>query len=328
MKTLSTTLLAVGFIGQLSLFAQTKLKVTPEHPGPRQTVVIEVDVQPDPNTAINWEKESGEGEFTTPTRNTKKVEFVPSKPGDVVVIVCEIKTPDGEFRPRATISVGGQPTPVVAPEAIVAKPQPPTPQPQKPAVIAPPPGSSSLLLSTLPDVVPAGYMGDAMVENGKSADFDAGQVQGCRTSNQSCFRVSYRVAEAKLGWAAFAWQRVIEGGDNWGKSPGLDLNDDGYKSLRVWAKGQDNSGTFPRIQFKSGGNVAPEYATKNRATYNVAGPTVQLTGQWAEYCLDLKGKDLSNVVSPFTVVVTKASNAKGADFLLDDIQFSKQLCQK
>jgi hypothetical protein len=131
----------------------------------------------------------------------------------------------------------------------------------------------------------------------------------------------------KAGWAAFAWQVVSSGDANWGKDPGADLSQGGYRSLRFWARGDlsASGGTPPKAQFKSGGNVAPEYAKGKPPVFSVAGPTLELIG-WAEYCLDLRNKDLSNVVSPFTVVMTRPANPKGGVVIIDDVVFSPTVC--
>jgi hypothetical protein len=132
----------------------------------------------------------------------------------------------------------------------------------------------------------------------------------------------------KVGWAAFAWQYVPAGSMNWGEFPGVDLSRGGYKSLRLWARGDlaVSSGTTPKVQFKSGGNVAPTF--DRRASYTVAGPTVALASSWQELCLDLQGRDLSNVVSPFTVVITRASNPKNAAIVIDQVTFSTSECRR
>jgi hypothetical protein len=111
---------------------------------------------------------------------------------------------------------------------------------------------------------------------------------------------------------------------NWGEFPGVDLSDRGFRSIRVWAKGDTSSGSAPRVQFKSGGNVAPKFVATNPASYSAAGPFVQLSSIYREYCLDLTGKNLRNVVSPLTIVLTRAGNPKGVVALLDDIVFSTE----
>ena len=183
-----------------------------------------------------------------------------------------------------------------------------------------------LALADMEYMVPSGYMGDATTENNGAAILDTGFNQGCRQGSPSCIKIEYKPADGKVGWAAFAWQRVIDGSDNWGQSPGADFSGGGFHSLRVYAKGiPDAAGLFPKVQFKSGGNVAPKYST-NRASYAVAGLTVQLTGQFQDYCLSLKGRDLSNTVSPFTAVVAKAGNAQTIVIILDDVRFSTESC--
>src|SRR5229473_1543285 len=107
---LSTFTLGLALM-PLPLLGQMKLKISTEKPAPGQAVVIEEDAGSGPNTTISWKKESGEGDFDGETRNQSKVTFRPSKPGDVVVIVCEITTPDGEFRLRTKLMVSGQAPP-------------------------------------------------------------------------------------------------------------------------------------------------------------------------------------------------------------------------
>ncbi len=309
----------------LPLLGQMKLKVSTERPTPGQTVVIETDMHEGPNTTISWTKESGEGDFEGITKNQSKVTFRPIKPGDVL-IVCEIRTPDGEFRLRSTLSVSGH----VPPSSLT-----PTPTPSDKVVqqLALPRSSPKLERHPLPPgtlavesiefVVPSGFMGDAMVENGQTASLSG--TSDCHWGN-GCYRLEFK--PGKLGWAAFAWQRVPDGSSNWGENPGVNLSHNGYRSLRVWAKGQRDGDSLPRIQFKSGGNVAPQFSTTNRASYTTAGPFVQLTDKYEEYCLGLHGQDLTNVVSPFTIAVSHANNPKDKAVvaLIDDVYFSPEPC--
>jgi hypothetical protein len=179
-------------------------------------------------------------------------------------------------------------------------------------------------LSRLEGMAASGWMGDASPQGGETARILDGQTAGCR-SGGSCYRVEFKTG-GKLGWAGFAWQHVRSGSMNWGESPGMNLKDRGFQSLRVWARGQVAGGGTPTAQFKSGGNVALKFAEKNAASHDVAGPIVELSNEYQEFCLDLAGKDLRNVVSPFTVVLTRVGNPKGATVTLDDIAFSTEPC--
>lgn len=282
---------------------------------PGDPVVIEVNVTPDRDTRISW-RSSGDGKFQSDTENKKSVTFVPATPGQAVIIICDVSVPGRQDHPSATFVVAGaQPPPPVKPV--------PTPALQiNPQAHHP----GDMLLADMENMVPSGYMGDAMAENNGAAVLDSGNNQGCLPGSVSCIRIDYTPANGHVGWAAFAWQHVLEGSDNWGQSLGTNYSAGGYRSLRVDAKGTpDESGIFPKVQFKSGGNVAPTYKD-NRATYAVAGPTVQLRAQFQEYCLSLEGRDLSNTVSPFTVVFAKAGNARTIVVVLDDVRFSTQPC--
>ena len=231
-----------------------------------------------------------------------------------VIIVCDVSIPGRQDHPSTKLVVAGAQAP--------AQPQAGSPARSG----APAHHGGDLALADMEYMVPSGYMGDAMTENNGAAILDTGFNQGCRQGSPSCIKIEYKPADGKVGWAAFAWQRVIDGSDNWGQSPGADFSGGSFHSLRVYAKGiPDTAGLFPKVQFKSGGNVAPKYST-NRASYAVAGLTVQLTGQFQDYCLSLNGRDLSNTVSPFTAVVAKAGNAQTVVIILDDIRFSTESC--
>jgi hypothetical protein len=287
---------------------QAKVTVSQPNPAPGETVVIEVDVSPDKNTKLSWTSD-GVGEFLTETKNQSKVQFKPTAPGSTVIIVCNISTPKDHQSPSIKLQVSG-----------AQKVIPPVPQPQ-PLV------AGDLALADMEYMVPAGFMGDAMAENNEAATLDPGYSSGCRQGSPACIKIEYKPTDGKVGWAAFAWQRVIEGSANWGESPGADFSKGGYRSLRVFAKGlSDSGGNLPKVQFKSGGNVAPKFNSTNRATYAAAGPTVQLTSTFKDYCVSLENRDLTNTVSPFTVVVTKAGGPRGSVVLLEDVRFSKNAC--
>jgi len=287
-----------------------------DHPSPGDTVVIEVNGHPDPNTQITWTKE-GEGEFTTTTQNQTKVSFKPAKPGQVI-IVCNVVVRGKAERPSTTLQVAS---------SAAAQAQPEAAPPKAGNFSAGPKKAGDLSLLAMENMVPSGWMGDATAERGSAANLDTGNTQGCHPGAQSCIKLDYTPANGKVGWAAFAWQHVIEGDSNWGESPGTDYSQGGFRSLKLLAKGiPDAAGVLPKAQFKSGGNVAPKFSA-NRASYAVAGPMIQLTADYREYCLSLDGENLSNVVSPFTVVVAKAGNARTIVILLDDIRFSTQPCR-
>jgi hypothetical protein len=303
-----------------TLLAQTRLTTSNDRPNANEIVTLEVDARADANTSITWILEAGKGEFVGETLGQSRIRFRPTSTGDEVMVACLIKTPNGDFRPRVKLVVAGEPE-------IVKKPPDQTPA-KNPVQEAKPPHAApeDLYIDNIENMVPAGWMGDAMEDNGATATLDSGNTMGCYPGRPSCYRLEYK--PGKAGWAAFAWQHVTSGTMNWGEDPGRDLSAGGYRSLRIWARGvPSSSGALPKIQFKSGGNVAPKFNNTNRASYNVAGPTVPLTKEGSEFCLDLHGQDLKNTVSPLTIVVTKASNPNGAVAIFDRARFSRTSCE-
>jgi hypothetical protein len=184
-----------------------------------------------------------------------------------------------------------------------------------------------LSIDNIEFAMPSGYMGDAMPENGQTATLTSGHVGDCHWGN-GCYRVEYKTATAKLGWAAFAWQVVPDGNANWGEHPGANLSSGKFQSLRLWAKGQVENDVTPKAQFKSGGNIAPQFASSVQGIYIVATPQKPI-GDWAPFCLDLRNKNLSNVVSPFTIAVSRTYNPeiKTVIIFLDDVYFSPVPCE-
>jgi hypothetical protein len=135
-------------------------------------------------------------------------------------------------------------------------------------------------------------------------------------SGPSCYKLVYRPAGKR--WAAVAWQFPE---NNWGDQKGKDLGGLGFTTLSVWGRGMpDREGRYPTIQFKAGDNTAP--AKRYHASFAVEGEFMTLTGEWTEFTLDLRGRDLSNVVSAFTVVIRAQDHGQGgATFFLDTITY-------
>jgi hypothetical protein len=326
MKSIAVSTLMAAVLWTLSACGQEpKLKAENEKLAAGQPVVIELlNVGKSANASITWRTVPPEGgDFDRPTDGQTKVTFHPSKPGDVVIIV-EIHTPAYDQKVSLPLSVSAQSA------ATPSQAAPTPPQETKPQVSPQPPvhishcelPARALSIEHIEFMIPSGFMGDAMKENGATASLEAASDCHC---GHGCYRVEFKPGTVR--WAAFAWQRVPEGDANWGEYPGANLSKAGYRSLRVWAKGELEGGTLPKAQFKSGGNVAPKYASTNRASYTVAGPFVELTNNYEQYCLDLSGKDLSNVVSPFTVVISRASNRQDkVSVLIDDVYFSPEAC--
>ena len=306
------------------------LKVSDEKPVAGEPVVVSLvgpgDASPDlRNLKPVWTFD-GEGQFVTDVVGVDKVRFLPAKAGSAVTILCAVSTPTGQRHLSVILNVGGRPAETAAiPPAGAAHEDKPTPKPTAhPAQV-----TGDLAVDDMEYMVPSGYEGDAAKENGGAVKLKNGNTVGCYRET-SCIRIEYRPEDGKLGWAAVAWQRVTDGGFNFGQSPGADYSQGGYLSLRVFAAGLPNaSGQLPTVQFQSGGNVDAKYSANNRATYFVKSRPVPLTREWHDYCLSLENKDLSNTVSPFTVILPGDSNPSGgAAVLLENARFSHDECKR
>src|ERR1039457_3885629 len=183
----------------LALGQGPALTVSNPNPKPNVPVVIEVSVTPDSTTKVSWSS-TGQGRFIGDTDNKKSVTFVPSAPGQVIII-CDINVPGHQDHPSARFTVAGT----------QVSEEPAAHLPTQPVQVSPPHRAGDLLIADMEYMVPAGWMGDATKENNSAADLDAGYNQGCRPGSVSCIKLDDAPSKGKVGWAAFAWQRGIEG---------------------------------------------------------------------------------------------------------------------
>ena len=147
--------------------------------------------------------------------------------------------------------------------------------------------------------IPSGYMGDA--GNIKMTDDDKTDPH----SGKTAIKAQYT---AGGGWGGVVWQSPA---NDWGELPGgLDLT--GAKKLTFWARG-DKGGEV--VSFSYGLLDKAKYADSSKGEIK----DEKLTKEWKQYTIDLDGKDLSQIKTPFTWVL----GAKGdpITFYLDDIKF-------
>ena len=130
-------------------------------------------------------------------------------------------------------------------------------------------------------------------------------------SGSTCMKVRYSANVIQgAGWTGVFWQNPA---NNWGTKPNAGYNLTGAKKLSFWAKG-DKGGEI--VEFKMGGIIG-EYGDSDGAS---AGP-VQLTGDWVEHSIDLRGLDLSHIIGGFCFSISAMENPDGATFYLDDIGY-------
>ena len=97
--------------------------------------------------------------------------------------------------------------------------------------------------------------------------------------------------------------------------------------------GYDLSG-YSKLVFKVRGSVGKEYIdkflvggitgkTEDGDSDEVYTDAVELTTEWKEITLDLKGRDMSHIIGGFGFAINSDYNEKGASFYIDEIRFEK-----
>ncbi|MBL7151829.1 MAG: hypothetical protein ISS89_04490 [Candidatus Omnitrophica bacterium] len=153
--------------------------------------------------------------------------------------------------------------------------------------------------------IPSGWMGDY-----GDLKYD-GNAKEDPYLGDTCIKIIYS-GQATQGarWAGMYWQNPA---NNWGNvDAGYDLSKAG--KLTFWARGEKGG---ERIEeFKIGG-IMGEYSDSDSA---VIGPVI-LNKEWAQYNIDLNGRDMSYVIGGFCWAANIDNNPSGAVFYLDEIKF-------
>lgn len=133
-------------------------------------------------------------------------------------------------------------------------------------------------------------------------------------SGDSCIRVEYK-NNSGTRWAGIYWQQPA---NNWGSVPNAGFSLQGATKLTFWARG-DKGGEIIN-EFKVGGISSGEYIDSDSVSI---GP-VQLTKDWKQYEIDLRGKDLSYIIGGFAWATNiDVNDPEGVVFYLDDIKYEK-----
>ena len=153
---------------------------------------------------------------------------------------------------------------------------------------------------TGPAFIPSGYMG-----NTGAIKMDP-QWTTTPHTGKTCLKVDYTAGD---NWAGVVWQNPD---NNWGDKPG-GFNLTGAKTLSFWARG-DKGGEKVSFSFGLIGSDKPFHDTGKGKLENVV-----LTKEWKQYTIDLKGQDLSRIVTGF--VWTLGASGQPVTFYLDDIKY-------
>jgi hypothetical protein len=153
--------------------------------------------------------------------------------------------------------------------------------------------------------IPSGWMGDY-----GDLKINPGSVEGPH-SGKTDIKVTYSAKMTQgAGWTGIYWQQPA---NNWGdKKGGYNLT--GASKLTFWARGE--KGGEKISEFKIGG-ITGEYPDSDSQTM---GPVV-LSNEWQKYTMDLKDKDLSNIIGGFCFSASKDDNPNGFVVYLDDVVY-------
>ncbi len=131
---------------------------------------------------------------------------------------------------------------------------------------------------------------------------------------KSCLKWIYSAKRSQdQGWAGCYWQ---EPPNNWGDQEG-GYNLSKAKNLVFWARGEKGG---ELITFLMGGILSGKVS---QDTDSAKINDVRLTKDWKKYIIDLKGKNLKNIITGFGFIVTEDNNPKGCTFYLDKIGYVK-----
>lgn len=156
---------------------------------------------------------------------------------------------------------------------------------------------------------PSGWMGSAKSMK-MNPNYTVGPKEGL-----SCIRIDYDLTkDPEVQWAGIYWMTPC---DNWGTKANAGFDLTGYKKLTFWAKG-----TGYIDKFGVGGITGQ---TEEGDTLDVSVDGVDLTPEWKQYTIDLKGQDLSHIIGPFVFAANVDSNytLKAVTIMLDEIRFEK-----
>lgn len=158
--------------------------------------------------------------------------------------------------------------------------------------------------------IPAGWMGDT-----GDLKFNQNYIDDVLDRTNTCIKIIY-TAEKKQGanWAGIYWQMPA---NNWGdKKGGYDLSK--YSKLIFKVRG-DKGGEYID-KFMMGGITGQ---TEDGDSDNTETQPIELTTEWKEITLDLKGLDMKHIIGGFGFAVNADMNEKGIVFYLDEIRYEK-----
>jgi len=153
---------------------------------------------------------------------------------------------------------------------------------------------------------PAGWMGSY-----KSLKYN-GAYKISPQSGTTAIQIVYDVKkDSETMWAGIYWSHPCS---NWGDKKG-GYNLDGFKKLSFWVKGDgfiDKIGMGGITGQTEEGDSADEYIER-----------IELTPEWKQYTIDLKGVDLSHIIGGFVFAASAENNDKNIILMIDEVRYER-----
>jgi hypothetical protein len=165
-------------------------------------------------------------------------------------------------------------------------------------------------LDVLKTVVASGYMGDpeiALYENWKD-------IPCSEKSDSFCVKITY--TPGNTGWGGIYWLNIP---NDW--CEGRNLSSDGYNEIVFYARGERGG---ELVEFKAGDVICPNNK-QQKDSFRATLGNIRLTQNWKKYSIDIKGKNLSNVIGIFCWVASGKANINGLTFYLDDVFYMRDV---
>lgn len=156
---------------------------------------------------------------------------------------------------------------------------------------------------------PGGFMGDGEY-GGEYLEINDGFTGNLRPGDSDgiCTRIQYK-QKGKYGWAGIYWTWPDH---NLGNEPGRRVA--GASKVSFWAAGEMGTEV---VAFKAGGIHGKRFADSFEAVLGQQ----RLTKKWKHFEIDLRGKDLSDVIGAFAWDAAANWNNFPLTFYLDDIRY-------
>lgn len=157
--------------------------------------------------------------------------------------------------------------------------------------------------------IPSGYMGDwSDIKMNQGWEKNPGR-------GKYCIRIDYSGERKQgAGWGGVYWQHPA---NSWGDKRG-GYNLDEFKKLKFMARSDKGGEVIDKFGF---GGITGQTEDGDSDQAEI-GP-IELTKEWKEYEIDLRGLDLSHIIGGFVWAANGDMNPQGFTIYLDEVRYER-----